>query len=249
MPPPQRKPVLKRRSIRKLSDSCSTEISTPTAGPRLYFREAKSGDILRIVPMPDPTAAASAANKRTRADDAKRRMTLSSFLVLGPVLLTLRTLWKLETSSFFSFYFNDGDVFLKPMMTSAFSKSAMNNLGSSHFFSEQHALPPLKLILDPDYGGLEFPSLFLQPEERFKREERENDSYLYHYEHKKFLKSIDVEDIEGNHEPYDDTDFPQRVRGGKGMGGRGKGVVKEEQNRSQTIHFFAYLSRKSVHTP
>ena len=216
--PPQRKPVLNRRSIRKLSDSCSTETpSTPTAGPKLYFREAKSGDILRLVPMPNPTAA-SAANQRTRAD-VKRRLALSSFLVLGPVLLNIRTLWRLETSSFFFSYFSDDDAFLKPMMTSAFSKTA-SNLGSSHFFSEQHALPPLKLILDPDYGGLEFPSLFLQPEERFKREEREDDSYLYHYEHKKFLKSIDIEDEEGNDEPYDDTDFPQRVRGEKGRGER-----------------------------
>jgi serine/threonine protein kinase len=87
---------------------------------------------------------------------------------------------------------------------------AFVTMRSSHFNSK-HGLPPLQHFLDPDYGGLEFHSLLLQPDESFKREVQKFDDALYHLEYEAFLKDADT--LQAHDVPYDnyqDLEFPRK---------------------------------------
>jgi len=181
---------------RKLSDDSTTEESSDGSDGFETSMMIKELDHAQWSGRP-------AASKRPRTK-ARRIVAFSGFLLIVSSLISFRSLWQLEAS--FIEDISPGIERIYPM-TSSFGSVDMT---SSHFFGE-HDLPPLRNILDPDYGGLEIQSLLLQPEDRFKREVRDDDEYWYHYEYKKFLKSIDVEDADYSpDDTFEDFDFTQK---------------------------------------
>ena len=184
-----------RITRRKLSDDSMTEVSSDG-----------SGEFDRIVSVHeiDSNAWVRPSVKGHRPN-ARRAIAFSAFLLISSSLLSFRSLWKLENA-----LLQDGTTTGGERIYPLTSMMESNMVTSSHFFG-QHDLPPLKNILDPDYGGLELQSLLLQPEERFRREIREEDWYWYHYEHKKFVKAIDISDDDFSpDDSFEDLDFPRK---------------------------------------
>jgi len=185
---------------RKLSDdSSTTEVSSDGSG------EFETMVVVTVKEI-DSALWGGASLRRPRANNARRTFAFSAFLLVFSSLFSFRSLWKLETS-FIKDIPAAGGERIYPL-TSSLESTPMT---SSHFFAEHEDLPPLRNILDPDYNGLEFHSLLLQPKERFMREVREEDWYWYHYEYKKFLKSIDIKDSDFSpDDTYDDLDLPRK---------------------------------------
>lgn len=181
---------------RKLSDDSTTEVSSEGSGEfetmGMTVREIDSA-LWR----------AGASLKRPRAN-SRRTFAFTGFLLIFSSLFSFRSLWELEASFI-------KDIPAAGERTYPLTSSLESSLLTSSHFIAEHDLPPLRNILDPDYGGLEFHSLLLQPKERFRREVREDDWYWYHYEYKKFLKSIDIKDPDySSRDTFEDLDFPRK---------------------------------------
>lgn len=179
---------------RKLSDDSTTEVSSDGSGEFDPFFPIREID--------------SSAWVKRRRPNPRRAIAFSICSLLASSFLSVWSLWKLETSFVPDVLLgpNNAGERVYPRM-STFDSSIV---GSSVFFGH-HALPPMRNILDPDYGGLEFQSLLLRPEDSFRRDVRDDDWYWYHYEYKKFLKSIDISDDDFvPDDSLEDLDFPRK---------------------------------------